>query len=482
MALTPTNSVRFRFANLALEGAERLMLMGPIGTGGTATSNTPYKITSVAVAQDLFGASQVVDATRIWFASRLAADRELWAFGFDDTGWAANTWTLTAAAGTATAGGTLVLRFGDYTIPVTILKGDDEDAVAAAIDAAVSARTDVPATAAAVANVVTLTSGYLGLEANRIPVSIDLYGDRGELGVPGVSVTVANNDAGSGEPGALDSTNLAEVYDFWAHANQGTAFLDSLEEFLDSQWDQKNNYARAIKSIFGTDQAAVVALTDSRNDQHHTYIPQKNAPYFELSQAVRVWVEALKVLDRPAGAGGFRSQSIPLPGNPPTEPNFDSEAMLQAGQSPLRVSRNGAARIVRLVGNRRENDEGVEDLRLFDFAAYVRVRELGRRMVAENARHLDKGIIAVGQVPAARVAAEMIDEEQYRLAFVAVFTQAAADGLITRLDPNQPFDPTAVIASITKKMDGGIQTGFDMIVNPEVVQNVVELETLANLA
>lgn len=482
MALTPTNLVRFRLSTLTSQGTERLLAMGPVGSGGTAAASTPVKLTSVAQAEDLFGDSQVVDAARIWFRSRLSAGRELWAFGFDQGTWTANTWTLTVASGTAPAGGTLNLRFGDFVIPVTVNRDDDQDAVAAAINTAINARTDVPATSTVLTNVVTVTSDYLGLEAQRIPVSVDLYSDRGERGVSGISVAVVNNTASAGEPGALVTTNLTEDYDWWLHANQGTAFLDSLEDFLETGWQERNNYAHAFKAIYGTSQSAVTAVTSSRNDPHHTYVAQKDTPSFELSMAMRTVIELLSKLDLPQGAGGFQSQQVRLPGNPPTEPNFDSEALLQAGQVPLRVARNGRAVFVRLVGNRRENDQAVEDLRLFGLDAILRTRELGQRMVVENAKSLDKGIIDSGQVPAAAVAPFVVSKEQIRLGYVALFTQAGADGLITTADPDTPFDPAAVVTDITLRTQGGTVVGFDIVVNPEIVQNVVELETLATLA
>jgi phage tail sheath gpL-like len=456
--------------------------MGPIGAGGTAALSTPVQITSVANAETLFADSPVVDAARVWFRSRLSSDRELWAFGFDATTWLANTWGLTVT-GTATSGGSLVFRYGDATLSITVAKDDDASATAAKINAAINAANNIPATSTVLAAVVTVTSDYVGLETQRTPISFDLYSTRGEPGVPGISVAVVSDDVGAGEPGALVTTNISgtESYDWYIHGNHGTALLDSLEDHLETRHQDHNNYARAFASIALADQAATIAVATARNDLHHTWAAQQQSPTFELSAATHTLIQVLQDLDLPEGAGGFPSQNRPFLGPAPIEPNFDAEAILQAGISPIRVSRTGAAVFVRLVTNRRTDDGAVKDLRLFGLDAPMRTRELGQRMVAENALQLDKGILGPGQLATSLIAGRQTDEALILQRYEALFTTANEDGLITTVDPTQTFDPAAVVTGIVLKFDGGTAIGWDLAVNPEIVQNVVAMTTLATL-
>jgi phage tail sheath gpL-like len=469
---TPTVRVRFEAAARALDATPRLLLLGAIGTGGTASASQVYRIQNEADADALFGASDMVDAIRLAFAANLQRTFEIYALGFATSGWTANVWEVTVT-GTATEAGEVTFRFGDYTVPISFAAGDDDDGAAAKLAAALTA-SDAPLTAAVdgtTDNQVNVTSTYKGAHVQRIPVSVELYRDRGELGVEGLAFAIANQADATGTP-TFSSTPLVEGFDFYVHAFRATAFLDALETYLESRWQDANNYAHAFMALGGS-QSSAATFGAARNDRHHTYLDIADAPLQELSAGVAL-IDGIVRQIAEQGTPNISGQKLAVPRLPLPASTHDSETLLAAGVSPVRV-RSATVTVVRLVASYRETD-GSEDLSQYDVGVVLSLAEFGNQLNALiEARVMGKAIVAPGTPLAPKVAKFAISEAQVRTLIVDLLKDLWSKAIIFAASESVLDE---VIASVVTTEAGGIVNGFEIQLDPEIVRHVTFFDAL----
>lgn len=324
--------------------------------------------------------------------------------------------------------------------------------------------------------VVTLTSDYIGEHAQRFQTTVNLYRDRGEEGIDGVSYAIVNNEDATGAAAAIDTTNYVDAFLWYVAPFQGTVWLDSLDAWISDRWATANNYAEAIYALSGS-QADAVAFGDALNTQYVWPTDTANAPEFEMQSAMSLLhaVEArmqLQVSD--SLRTGANTVNVPVRMNAPTE-NHDPEALLAAGVSPLRVDRTTVTAI-RMVTTRDETD-GAPDERLFDLAAVLRARHLGERMGAALAPQLGKGIAQDGQQLSPAVARESTSAAEIQGIARAVMRQASADNIVSMLAD----DAAASVNDVAIITEAGVAKGFTFSFDPELTQNVIEIEVLGNL-
>jgi phage tail sheath gpL-like len=438
-------------------------------------------INTLADAVSFFGpldVSQGTRAARKYFELGLNNYIGLFALGLDATGWTSNNYTLTVAAGTATESGTLFLRLGSDTLPVAVTKGQDQDAVAAAIDAAINgAPSSVPWTSGVVTNVVTATTTLVGLATNRIDVSVDKYSDRGENGVPGITVAVVNNAVATGEAAALDTTNLGQTTHLWYLHNQvNTAFLDSLATWRDTRWNTENNWFQPI-AAFATGQGAESAFTSViglRNDTNHTYLAPADSPALELEFVV-AQLAALNTEQRERGTVPISTENRVISAQPPTV-SWNPDLILQAGGSPYREV-NGQTLSVQVVNSRRENAQNEEDLRFFDIALVLSARELLTRIKAMLDGERGKAINTGGPI-APEQAPFVTSEDLVTTKGRAVLVQAWVDQIITA--PNQQTVEAVLVGTILV-VEGNIAKGFRQQYDPTLTNIARVMEAVVFL-
>jgi phage tail sheath gpL-like len=470
---TPTVSVRFVAAPRALDAPQRALLIGPKNTGGTATTNTPTKIVDAADGAALFGTSEMQDAITLWFRSRALQGIELYGMGVDLSAGTGQAWTVTFM-GTATESGTQVYRFGNYVLNFTITEGDDGDACATAFAAAVTAST-LPATAAVdgvTTNEVDFTTTYKGAHGARFPFSVDLYRDRGERGVAGITTVIAAGTAGTGDP-TFSSTAILDDFQYYLSPFRTTAWLDALEVWLTAGWDDRNNFARALVPLAGAS-GALVTFGDARNDKHVSYLDISNAPIFELSAAVAYLDAILRQTDL-EGTANISGQAMPFPLLPPFTTAHDSETILDAGITPLRSVRTSVT-AVRAVMSYREADSGAEDLVQFDLGTVQALAELGDRLASYGQTVLGKAIVAAGTPLTPLVARKAITTDGIRAEVQELLKAASREALIFGATDE---DIAAVVTSVEVSEEAGLKTGFDLVLDPEIVRHVIVFEALA---
>lgn len=248
-------------------------IVGQMTDDGTADANSIVRVTSADQVAILGGRGSMVHRQAIaWFANNKGD--ELWVGFLADDG-AANDaeGTITVSVTTAEAG-TIPLKMGGEPVPVGVADGDTDAEIATAIAAAINANEDLPVTAAAVDEVVTVTAKNGGTVGNGYDMR-DAYFD-GEVMPEGVSLAYVQLTGGSGDPDL--STLIANLGDKWlkvfTHGYTGATELTAIEAELASRADPTRAVdAVAITSAKGA-LGTLTTLGDGRNSPRSTIVSQ----------------------------------------------------------------------------------------------------------------------------------------------------------------------------------------------------------------
>lgn len=162
---------------------------------------------------------------------------QIWTVGIADPAGTAAVEKITAAVGTITAAGDVVIKIAGRRIPVGCAVGDDQDDVASKIADAIQERaSELPVTAAVNgvnANEVDVTAVCTGVNGNDVVYSVD------DSAIAGVSVSSAQSVAGVG---AVDVSAALDVlidkdYDFIAFSNHTSTDISDMAAHNTSMWD-----------------------------------------------------------------------------------------------------------------------------------------------------------------------------------------------------------------------------------------------------
>jgi phage tail sheath gpL-like len=267
---TPGQYLEFDSSN-AVSGLQaqpqRILIIGQKLATGIAPAAQSIRVLSPAHAIQRFGRGSMLAAM---CAATIANNpvAEIWAFPLEDNpAGVAATKTLTLT-GAATAAGTANLYIGGIRVQAAVAVADTPTIVAAALATAVNANPDIPATAAAVAGVVTFTARHKG-EAGR-DIDARLSYQSGEFLPTGLAAAFGIGVAGTGNPDL--STVFATIGDDWFNtivlAYTDTGSLAVVEAELADRWGPLRMIeaqAYAFKSAPMGDLAAVGA---ARNSPH----------------------------------------------------------------------------------------------------------------------------------------------------------------------------------------------------------------------
>ncbi len=247
------------------------LIFGQKLAAGTATPLEKYNVTSEAQARTLFGAGSQLHGM---VSAYLDNDKitELQVVAQEDDGAAVDaTGKITIAAGTATEDALLSLYVAGREIRVVVSTGDDQDAVAAALAAAIQAESlsYVSAVVNGVsANEVDLTAKNGGENGNEIDVRFN-YNDADAF-PGGISATITAMAGGAGNPDVDDVIAvLSETqYNIIANPYTDAGNLTKLENELADRFGpiRQNDgvaFAAKLDSL-----ANLTTLGNSRNSPH----------------------------------------------------------------------------------------------------------------------------------------------------------------------------------------------------------------------
>ena len=247
------------------------LVFGQKLAGGTATPLTKYTITSEAQARTLFGAGSQLHGM---LSTYLDNDKitELHAIAQDDDGSGVDaTGKITIAAGTATADGVIALYVAGRKITASVASGDDQDAVATALAAAIQAESlsYVSAVVNGVnANEVDVTAKNAGENGNQIDLRLN-YNDADSFPA-GITASITAMSGGATNPDVDDVIGvLSETqYNVIANPYVDATNLTKLEtELADRFGPLRQNDGVAFAAKIDT-VANLTTLGNSRNSPH----------------------------------------------------------------------------------------------------------------------------------------------------------------------------------------------------------------------
>lgn len=189
--------------------------------------------------------------------------------------------TLTSAASDS---GTLSLYVGGTRVQIAVLSTDAIAVVAAALAAAINAKTALPVTATASAGVVTVKAKNKGALGNKIDMRLNYQGSAGGEATPeGLGISITPMTGGTGVPD-LDTAlaNLGDkAFDFIIHSYTDTTSLDAVKELLSDnvgRWSYASQlYGHSLSVLSGT-YGELTAAGERRNNQHESIIGIYDSP------------------------------------------------------------------------------------------------------------------------------------------------------------------------------------------------------------
>lgn len=341
---------------------QRALVIGQITADGTATPNVPVICAGVEDAKDKGGVGSMlalmVDAYR-----KNDAFGELWMLPVEDDG------AATAATGTIevtaapTAAGTVSLYIAGVRVTVGVAYDDTVNEVAAAINAAINAKTDLPVTATVATDTVTLEAKNAGAAGNDIDIRVNYLGTAGGEALPAsLALTITGMSGGATNPTLTTAlANLSdEPFDYIVCPYSDSTSLNAVSDLLNDttgrwSWSQQI-YGHCFSAKAG-DLSALTTFGGARNNQHETVIGFDGSPTPPWAWASAIAAQAA-VSSR--ADPGLPMQTLPLIGvlAPPIQSRFaltDRNTLLYTGVSTFAVAQDGTVSIENLITTYQEN-------------------------------------------------------------------------------------------------------------------------------
>lgn len=330
----------------------RLLVVGIMGSGGTATANVPVQVFDEADADTkLDQGSEAALGCRKALAQfkRLGIAAELWAIGLADPGGTAAQQTLTVA-GTATEDGDVEFRVAGRTLRAGVSNGDTAAEVATAIKDAIQAQVAVlPVTAAidgVTAEEVESTANYTGVNGEDIAYSV-------ESTPAGITVTLGTGATGAGVASLTTALANALAKDFRAIAigNHTSTDVTAFDTHLDSAWAAAAKRWRfGLMAETGTLSAANT-LAAAANDYRQAVISYEDCPNLPIEVAAAVGASLVARGSTQANYNWDAEElDLYVPPDASAYSDPEIESALSSGSTPLAPSENGATtELVRLI-------------------------------------------------------------------------------------------------------------------------------------
>jgi len=262
---------------------QRALIIGQITASGAAVPNEPIISQGAADAIAQGGAGSML---ALMTAAYRAADDfgEVWYLPLADDP------TATAATGTITisnaptATGTVYLYIAGVRVTLPVTSTQTTAQIAAALAAQINATPNLPVSASATTNVVTLTALNKGLAGNDIDVRLNYLGQRGGESTPAGLVLAIVAMAGGAVNPTLNTAlaNLSsKSFDFIVCPYTDAASLAAIATLLNDQtgrwsWDEQL-YGHCFAAYRGT-LGNQTTFGSGLNNQHTTVLGFNNSP------------------------------------------------------------------------------------------------------------------------------------------------------------------------------------------------------------
>jgi phage tail sheath gpL-like len=367
---------------------KRALLIGQKLAAGTLAVNTPTLVSTTDQAKTLFGQGSMLARMHAAYRAQDAFG-EVWCIAVADAGaGVAATGTITVT-GPASAAGVINLYIAGQKVPVVVGPTDAATVIAASINAAINAATDLPVTSSVAAAVVTLTCRWKGPTGNDITVLDSFRGYSGGESVPsGVALAYVAMASGATNPvlaGAVITAMGDDEYDYVIHPYNDSTSLDAFQtEYNDSvgRWSwSRQVYGHVYTALRGT-LSALTTAGGLRNDPHHSLAG------IDVDCPTPVWEYA-------AAYGGANALCINADAGRPTQtttltgvlaPRAGKRFLLTERQSLLNYGiatsyvSGGLLRVERAITTYQKNSFGQADPSYLDSETLHQLTEITRRL------------------------------------------------------------------------------------------------------
>lgn len=370
----------------------RALLIGQKIAAGSAVANSVHLVSSADEVVALAGrGSQLHRMAIAWFAANKSTEVRIGVLEDNGSGVAA-TKTITVT-GPATAAGTISLYVGGNLVQVAVTSGMSADNIAAAIEAACDAATDLPVLASVSTNVVTLTAKNAGAVGQELDVRANYV--QGQALPAGVGLAFAAVTSGATNPvltsliTALGDTRFHVI----AHPYTDATSLTAIEnELADRMGPLRAIEGQAITAKSDT-YANLITLGGTRNSAFSSIFPTNNSPTPPAEQAAHIAALIALYAENEAGARPFQTIPCPYIKAPAEADRFTSaqrRALLLAGIATTKVGAGDMVQIERVVTTYKTNAAGSADTTFRDANTLFKLmyaRENFRTKISAYSRH-----------------------------------------------------------------------------------------------
>jgi phage tail sheath gpL-like len=345
----------------------RRLLIGQKLSAGTATANQLVRVTSIPEGKTLAGAGSQL-AGMIEAALTQDAFTELWILPVADNGAGVQATGSIAITGSATASGTLNLLIAGREVEVAVTSGDSATAIGDAIEAAITADTDLPVTAVNTTGTVAITARHKGECGNEITLMVNFYD--GEETPAGVGVAITDMASGATNPDL--STAIAAIGDEWFHiwaiGWTDTATLTDIETELADRFGPLRELEGHAFAAANDTLSNLGTLGNARNSPHLTIVESADNPmpaYEKAAETASIAAYYAQIDPaRPIQNLPYRWCIAPKMANRFTM--AERNILLYDGIATTKVDAGGTMQVERLITTYKENSAGASDTSYLD--------------------------------------------------------------------------------------------------------------------
>ena len=363
--LVPFVFVEFDNAN-AVSGPQilqyRVLLFGQKLASGTATPDKLLSVSSVNQVKALAGpGSMLANMAETYFANNKVT--ETWILPLTDSGSGIPATGSITFTGSATAPGGIYLHIAGRPVVTAIGSGNAATTVASLVANAINADINLPVTALASTNSVTLTAKNAGEVGNTLPIVLNYYRNR-ELPA-GITATITAMSGGTNNPNLANA--IATLGDEWFNVMicpyTDATNLAALKAELAERWGP----LRPIEGMaFAAADATVGALSTLGNGHNSPHVSiiggyRSPTPAYEIASATAANVAAYGNIDP---ARPFQTLALVNVLAPPIEDRLiftERNTLLFDGISTYKADNDGTVRIERLVTTYKTSSSGADD-------------------------------------------------------------------------------------------------------------------------
>lgn len=347
----------------------RGLIIGQKTSGGSGTANTLVKITSEAQAISYGGRGSMLHLmARAWL--KVNKFTELWLGILADDGAGTAASGSIVVTGPATETRSIALYLGGVLVTVSVTSGDAQNTIAAAINTAINANSDLPVTSTVSTNTVTITHRHKGTAGNGYNIRHS-YRD-GEALPAGVALAITQLSGGATDP-SLTSL-IAAMGDTWfnviAHPYTASTPLTAIEaEMLSRSGPMRMIDGLAVTAAQGS-HSTLTTLGGARNSPYSVIMGPAglNPPMPVVERAAK----AAGVIAYYAQIDPARPfQTLPLTDDlPPADTdlfdNTERNLLLYDGIATTRVAAGGVEQLDRVITTYQTNSVGADDTAYLD--------------------------------------------------------------------------------------------------------------------